>query len=96
MERWRTEAIEARARALDQLRDGVQDVIAHLGTGFLRHPANTRLRDDLDAELDPTNVSRMARHANYRITLDMHVGTTAGLLDRARATTRAGRVGCDG
>jgi hypothetical protein len=51
MERWRTEAIEAGARALDQLRDGVQNAIAHLGTGFLRHPANTRLRDDLDAEL---------------------------------------------
>ncbi len=51
MERWRTEAIEAGARALDQLRDGVQNAIAHLGTGFLRHPANTRLRDDLDADL---------------------------------------------
>jgi hypothetical protein len=51
MERWRTEAIEAGARALDQLRDGVQDAIAHLGTGFIRHPANTRLRDDLDTDL---------------------------------------------
>ena len=40
LETWRTEAIEAGARALDQLRDGVQDAIAHLGTGFLRHPAN--------------------------------------------------------
>ncbi len=51
MERWRAEAIEAGARALDQLRDGVQAAIAHLGTGFLRHPANTRLRDDLDVDL---------------------------------------------
>jgi Eco57I restriction-modification methylase len=51
MERWRTEAIEAGTRALDQLRDGVQNAIAHFGTGFLRHPANTRLRDDLDADL---------------------------------------------
>lgn len=51
MERWRAEAIEAGARALDQLRDGVQDAIAHLGTGFLRHPANTRLRDSLDTDL---------------------------------------------
>jgi hypothetical protein len=51
MERWRAEAIEAGARALDQLRDGVQNAIAHLGTGFLRHPANTPLRDDLDADL---------------------------------------------
>jgi len=51
MERWRAEAIEAGTRALDQLRDGVQNALAHLGTGFLRHPANTRLRDDLDADL---------------------------------------------
>ena len=51
LERWRTEAIEAGARALEQLRDGVADAIAHLGTGFLRHPANGRLREDLDADL---------------------------------------------
>ena len=38
-------------------------------------------------KLDPTDVSRMAGHANVRITLDMHVGTTAGVLDRARAAT---------
>ena len=28
----------------------------------------------------------MAGHANYRITLDMYVGTTARVLDRARTT----------
>jgi integrase len=38
-------------------------------------------------KLDATDVSRMAGHANYRITLDMYVGTTAGILDRARAAT---------
>jgi Eco57I restriction-modification methylase len=51
LEKWRIDAIEAGARALDQLRDGVADAIAHLGTGFLRHPANHRLREDLDADL---------------------------------------------
>src|SRR5262249_31124859 len=51
LEKWRTEAIEAGARALDQLRDGVQDAITHLGTGFLRHPANVQLREDLDPDL---------------------------------------------
>jgi hypothetical protein len=35
-------------------------------------------------KLDATDVSRMAGHANYRITLDMYVGTTAGILARAR------------
>jgi Eco57I restriction-modification methylase len=51
LEKWRTEAIEAGARALDQLRDGVADAIAHLGTGLLRHPANGKLREDLDTDL---------------------------------------------
>jgi integrase len=39
-------------------------------------------------KLDPTDVSRMAGHANYRITLDMYVGTTAGILERARQATQ--------
>jgi integrase len=39
-------------------------------------------------KLDATDVSRMAGHANYCITLDMYVGTTAGVLDRARKATR--------
>ena len=38
-------------------------------------------------KLDPTDVSRMAGHASYRITLDMYVGTTASALDRARTAT---------
>ena len=38
-------------------------------------------------KLDATDVSRMAGHANSRITLDMYVGTTAGVLDRARTAT---------
>jgi hypothetical protein len=31
----------------------------------------------------------MVGHANYRITLDMYVGTTAGILDRARECAAA-------
>jgi integrase len=38
-------------------------------------------------KLDATDVSRMAGHANYRITLDMYVGSTAGVLNRARTAT---------
>jgi integrase len=40
-------------------------------------------------KLDATDVSRMAGHANYRITLDMYVGATAGVLERARKATEA-------
>jgi integrase len=38
-------------------------------------------------KLDPTDVSLMAGHANIRTTLLMYVGTTAGVLDRAREAT---------
>ncbi len=38
--------------------------------------------------MDPADVSRLAGHANVRITLDMYIGTTAGTLDRARTATQ--------
>jgi integrase len=38
-------------------------------------------------KLDPTDVSCMAGHANVRTTLLMYVGTTKGVLDRARKAT---------
>jgi len=38
-------------------------------------------------KLDATDVSCMAGHANVRTTLDMYIGTTAGVLDRARTAT---------
>jgi integrase len=50
----------------------------------LRHVYTTAL---FTWKLDVTDVSRMAGHANYRITLDMYVGATAGGLDRARTAT---------
>ncbi|WP_338687283.1 N-6 DNA methylase [Streptomyces acidiscabies] len=48
LEKWRTEAVTSGARALDQLRLGVQNALTVLGTGFLRHPENVRLREDTD------------------------------------------------
>ncbi|MEV4336082.1 DNA methyltransferase [Streptomyces sp. NPDC049590] len=50
LEKWRTEAIASGTRALDQLRKGVQEAITTLGTGFLRHPANTALRENTDVK----------------------------------------------
>lgn len=47
LEKWRTEAVTSGARALDQLRLGVQNALTVLGTGFLRHPDNARLREDV-------------------------------------------------
>jgi hypothetical protein len=48
LEKWRTDAVTSGTRALEQLRQGVQQAITVLGTGFLKHPANGRLREDLD------------------------------------------------
>ncbi|MDN5853096.1 MAG: SAM-dependent DNA methyltransferase, partial [Actinomycetia bacterium] len=48
LERWRAAAITSGARALEHLREGVAQAITTLGTGFLRHPDNAALRDDLD------------------------------------------------
>ncbi|MGC4856678.1 Eco57I restriction-modification methylase domain-containing protein [Micromonospora sp. DT4] len=50
LEKWRAEAITSGVRALEQLRRGVQEAITTLGTGFLRHPDNQRLRADLDVQ----------------------------------------------
>jgi hypothetical protein len=49
--KWRNEAIETGTRALEQLREGVETALTSLGTGFLQHPANTSLREDLDTDL---------------------------------------------
>lgn len=51
LEKWRTSAIQAGMRALDQMKTGVQDAITTLGTGYLSHPANGHLIDDLDSEV---------------------------------------------
>ncbi|MFG3526683.1 Eco57I restriction-modification methylase domain-containing protein [Streptomyces sp. NPDC047917] len=48
LERWRAEAVTSGARALDQLRLGVQNALTVLGTGFLRHPDNGKLRENTD------------------------------------------------
>jgi hypothetical protein len=37
-------------RARDRLRDGVAEALRALGTGFLRHPANSALRAALQGQ----------------------------------------------
>ncbi|MET7297661.1 N-6 DNA methylase [Embleya sp. NPDC005575] len=45
LEKWRLHAIDTGTRALNQLRDGVRDAIATLGSGFLQETANAGLRE---------------------------------------------------
>lgn len=47
LERWMTAAREQGVRALDDLRLGVERAVNALGSGFLSHPANCRLRGRL-------------------------------------------------
>ena len=47
LEKWSQTAVEQGTRALDALRDGVQEAIAALGRGFLAQPGNRSLKDDL-------------------------------------------------
>ncbi|MCA9958868.1 MAG: hypothetical protein KC443_07535, partial [Anaerolineales bacterium] len=49
LEKWSQTAAEQGTRALDALRDGVQEAIAALGRGFLAHKANGALRQQLQS-----------------------------------------------
>jgi hypothetical protein len=49
LELWSREAQERGTRALDRLRDGVEQAITALGQGFLAHPENMDLRRSLQA-----------------------------------------------
>ncbi|MFQ5741834.1 MAG: Eco57I restriction-modification methylase domain-containing protein, partial [Acidobacteriota bacterium] len=59
LERWSKAAREQGTRALDQLRDGVENAIRELGGGFLGHPANQALREKLKS-------GRLSRQDYYR------------------------------
>lgn len=48
LERWRNTSQESGIRARERLRDGVGEALRALGTGFISHPRNTALRDQLD------------------------------------------------
>ena len=49
LEQWRAEAEEQGERLLDKLRVGVTEALGALGNGFLRHPQNDQLRQQLQS-----------------------------------------------
>jgi N-6 DNA Methylase len=70
LEQWRGFAAQQGERALDQLRNGVQQAIAILGTGFLSHQANPHLRGRLDpgsADLKLDDFNRALLRLVYRM-----------------------------
>jgi hypothetical protein len=77
LEKWRAEAVTSGARALDQLRLGVQNALTVLGTGFLRHPDNTALRENTDPKALRDALLRMV----YRLLFVFVAEDRSALLD---------------
>ena len=68
LEQWRSFAAAQGERALDQLRTGVTQAIAILGTGFISHPNNPQLRHRLgNDELRLDDLNRALLRLVYRI-----------------------------
>ncbi|MEU7305405.1 DNA methyltransferase [Streptomyces sp. NPDC007206] len=79
LEKWRTVAIESGSRALDHFRDGVQAALTVLGTGFLSHPQNKKLREHLDVHAFQTALLRLV----YRMIFLFVAEDRGALLDPA-------------
>ncbi|MEO9330061.1 Eco57I restriction-modification methylase domain-containing protein [Gordonia aurantiaca] len=87
LESWRTMAIESGSRALNLLRDGVVKALRTLGAGFLTHPANSTLRDDLEAgRLSITDVNHALLRVVYRMLFTFVAEDRGVLLDPASDT----------
>jgi len=61
-------SIEQGGRVRDKLRDGVEEALKTLGTGFLRHPENSTLREHVKAgSLTPAEFHRQLLRLVYRL-----------------------------
>jgi hypothetical protein len=84
LERWTQDAAEHGTRALDALRDGVQEAIEILGAGFLAHPANHELHTALRAgTLEPQDYYRQLLRLVYRLLFLFVAEDRDALLDPA-------------
>ena len=68
LERWSLAAQEQGVRALEHLREGVEEAITALGRGYLAHRANAALRDRLrSGQLDKQDYYRQLLRLVYRL-----------------------------
>lgn len=68
LEKWSQAAQQRGTRALDQLRNGVEEAIKSLGSGFLSHLANTELKEKLKTgTLDKQEYYRQLLRTVYRL-----------------------------
>ena len=80
LEQYHQQAREQGARARDRLRDGVEQALHTLGNGFLRHPANRTLREEVAiGQLTPTAYYELLLRLVYRF-LFLLVTEERGLL----------------
>lgn len=89
LEKWMKVAENEGTRALDDLRNGVEEAITALGLGFIEHPANHALRDQLTSGgLDKQDYYRQLLRLVYRL-LFLFVAEDRDLLLNPRADETA-------
>ena len=82
LERWTRTAADTGTRALDSLRQGVEEAIKTLGSGFLAHPANKQLQHDLqEGTLTATGYYRTLLRLVYRLLFLFVAEDRGALLD---------------
>ena len=82
LERWSKTAADTGTRALEALRQGVEEAIETLGAGFLAHPANRRVHEQLaDGQLDPLDYYRTLLRLVYRLLFLFVAEDRGALLD---------------
>lgn len=68
LERWRLAGLKEGEVARDRLRDGVEEALLALGTGFLSHPANQELRQHVTSGVIPAQTYfEQCLHLVYRL-----------------------------
>lgn len=84
LEQWRSESVEAGARALDKLGTGVENALGSLGSGLLRHPGNRWLVDALHSgDLSHREFHKALLRTAYRLLFLFVVEDRGVLLDPA-------------
>ncbi|MDQ1308489.1 MAG: hypothetical protein QG671_4323 [Actinomycetota bacterium] len=82
LEQWRLDAIESGSRALNLLRDGVVEALQALGSGFLTHPDNATLRQDLaDGTVSVEEINHALMRVTYRLLFTFVAEDRNALLD---------------
>lgn len=82
LEHWRQDAIETGSRALNLLRDGVIHALHTLGSGFLTHPDNAQLRQDLaEGAISVDEINHALLRVTYRLLFTFVAEDRNALLD---------------